>query len=272
MNVLLAFWRAILRFDAHEGGYVSGSFAFSGLLAVFPFLIFTIALTGGLIGQDGSVDALEALFEVAPKHIALTLEPVLKEVLSGTSGGFLTFHALAALWIASNAVEALRLGLDRAYHFGSERSFVLRRLIAFGTVISGALVAVGAGFVLIISPSILGMVESQIAWRFSEDYYFGRFLLAAIVFFCFLTALYRVLPAKPLPLSELWPGALATTLLWIVGAWAFVRYITFSQSYTVTYGTLAGVIITLLYFYLTCVTILIGAEFNAELADSNKED
>jgi len=92
------------------------------------------------------------------------------------------------------------------------------------------------------------------------------------VFFCFLMGLHRVLPAHPLPLGDLWPGVLTTSVLWVIGAWGFLYYITISQSYAVTYGTLAGVIITLLYFYLTGVTILIGAEFNAELAGRRHKD
>lgn len=261
-----ALWRAVFAFDAHEGTLISGHFAFSSFLAVFPFAIFTIALTGGLVGQEGSVRAVEALFDVAPSHVAKTLEPVLREVLNRSSGGFLTLAAVVALWIASNAVEALRIGLDRAYRCAQSRSYIWRRVIAIGCVIAGALVAVGAGFMLLLGPNILTKLESRVLVSFSEDYFYMRHALAAAVFFVFLIGLHRILPAKRMALRHLWPGVLTTTSLWIAGAWAYLHYITFTQSYAVTYGALAGVIITLVYFYMTAVTILIGAEVNAELA------
>jgi membrane protein len=77
--------------------------------------------------------------------------------------------------------------------------------------------------------------------------------------------MHRTLPGRRPKSSRLWPGVLVTTLLWVAFASGFSLYLSYSPNYTVTYGTLAGVIITLMFFYLTGATIIFGAEFNAAL-------
>jgi membrane protein len=74
-----------------------------------------------------------------------------------------------------------------------------------------------------------------------------------------------VLPARSLGARRLWPGVLVTTFLWMAAAWAFSVYLSATPTYTVTYGTLAGVIITLMFFYLTGAVIIFGAEVNAAM-------
>ena len=77
--------------------------------------------------------------------------------------------------------------------------------------------------------------------------------------------MHRVLPGRRLKGCRLWPGVLVTTVLWVAMAFGFSIYLSFTPTYTVTYGTLAGVIITLMFFYFTGATIIYGAEVNAAL-------
>ena len=105
---------AYRRFERDDGTAMAGYIAFSVFLSLFPFAIFMTALAGVLIGPDEARQAMDALFELAPAHIAQTLEPVISDVIGKERGGVLTFSALAAVWIASNAVEAIRIAFDRA--------------------------------------------------------------------------------------------------------------------------------------------------------------
>ena len=108
-------WKVVKRFNRDQGSVLSGHIAYSLMLAAVPFLIFATALTGFVVGAEGAVAALGVLFEGTPEHVARTLEPVLLEVIGQRRGGILTLSALGALWAASNGVEAVRNGLDRAY-------------------------------------------------------------------------------------------------------------------------------------------------------------
>jgi hypothetical protein len=110
------FWR-------NDGSALAGYIAFTGLLSIFPFLIFVTMLIGTLIGEERSDELTHALFEIAPSHVAMTLEPVVQEVISGASERMLTISALFAVWVASNAVESFRVSFDRAYRVTDPRGF-----------------------------------------------------------------------------------------------------------------------------------------------------
>jgi membrane protein len=91
------------------------------------------------------------------------------------------------------------------------------------------------------------------------------YVIGVLVFIGFVWLMHRTLPGRRLKSARLWPGVLVTTVLWVAFASAFSIYLSFTPTYTVTYGTLAGVIITLMFFYLTGATIIFGAELNAAL-------
>ena len=108
-----------------------------------------------MVGSDRSDSIIEALFEIAPEHVALTLAPVVEEVLSKQSGEVLTLSALFAIWVASSAVEAFRIAFDRAYAVPDPRSFIENRALAILLVFIGAVVAALLGVSILFSPLIL---------------------------------------------------------------------------------------------------------------------
>jgi membrane protein len=258
-------WEAIDRFNRNDGSAMAGFIAFSGLLSIFPFLIFAATLTGILIGDGQSARVIDALFDIAPEHVARTLEPVVSEVLGKRSQEVLTLSAVFAIWVASNAVEAFRIAFDRAYAVADPRGFLQNRAMAIVIVFIGALVAALLGLSIVLSPLILriaseiGKVPIPAAAAYTT-YFFGM-----LVFVGFVLLMHRVLPARSFTARRLWPGVLVTTVLWMLAAWAFSIYLGATPTYTVTYGTLAGVIITLMFFYLTGAVIIFGAEVNAAM-------
>ena len=262
---LKVLWVAIDRFNRNDGSAMSGFIAFSGILSLFPFLIFAATLTGILLGGDRSDEIIELLFEIAPSHVALTLEPVVVEVLGKQSGEVLTLSALFAIWVASSAVEAFRIAFDRAYAVPDPRGFVENRVLAIVLVFLGATVAALLGVTIVFSPLIMQFAEHVLLTRIPTVFSYFTYVLGVLVFIAFLLIMHRMLPGRRLTGFRLWPGVLVTTVLWVVMAVGFSIYLTFTPTYTVIYGTLAGVIITLMFFYFTGATIIFGAEVNAAL-------
>ncbi len=260
------FWTAYLRFDKHDGSAIAGYIAFSGLLALFPFLIFAVAFVGAMVGKEDSLRAIDALFRLAPPHIAQTIEPVLHEVLAQPRGGLLTLSFAATVWIASSAVEAVRTGLDRAYDVVETRSFFLRRGTAFLFVILGALVAFFLGLTVIFSPFFVNLAEKITRSSFKNGTVFMSYVSGFLVFVFVLYLTHRFLPGKNMRSARVWPGVILTALLFLAGALGFSIYLSYAPSYTLTYGTLAGVIVTLLFLYLVGTALIYGAEVNATLA------
>ena len=134
-------WVAYDRFNRNDGWSMSGFIAFSGLLSIFPFMIFAATLIGIMVGPARSETIIEALFDIAPQNVAQTLAPVVEEVLHKQSGEVLTVSALFAIWVASSAVEAFRIAFDRAYAVPDPRGFFHNRALAILLVFFGAIVA-----------------------------------------------------------------------------------------------------------------------------------
>jgi membrane protein len=260
-----ALWIGFDRFNRNDGSAMAGYIAFSGLLSLFPFLIFAATLIGIMVGSDRSDSIIEALFEIAPEHVALTLKPVVEEVLSKQSGEVLTLSAVFAIWAASNAVEAFRIAFDRAYAVPDPRGFIENRLMAILIVFVGAIVAALLGVSILFSPLILRFLQYVLLRPVPAVASYLTYGIGVLVFIGFVLLMHRMLPGRRLRTSRLWPGVLVTTVLWVAFASGFSIYLSYTPSYTVIYGTLAGVIITLMFFYLTGATIIFGAEVNAAL-------
>ncbi|MBA3324470.1 MAG: YihY/virulence factor BrkB family protein [Rhodobacteraceae bacterium] len=262
---LRALWDAFERFHLNDGSAMAGFIAFSGLLSIFPFLIFAATMTGIIVGEARSSEIIDALFAIAPEHVARTLEPVVIEVLGKQSQQVLTLSALFAIWVASNAVEAFRIAFDRAYAVADPRGFVQNRALAIVMVFVGALVAALLGLLIIFSPLVLLRAESFTGRPIPGIAGYVTYGFGILVFIGFVLVMHVILPGRTAPVRRLWPGVLVTTLLWLLAAGGFTLYLSYTPTYTVTYGTLAGVIITLTFLYLTGATIIFGAELNAAL-------
>lgn len=263
-------WRGLLgaydRFEAHDGWAMAGYVAYSTFLSLFPFAIFFTALASVLIGPEESRAAFDALFDLAPEHVAKTLHPVLDEVLGRPRGGFVTLAGLGGLWVASSAAEALRAGLDRAYAAPAPRPFLLRRAVAFGFVLLAAMTYAALGLVVILAPLGLRLAEEWTGFVAPGGTTALRYALGVAGFALFLLVVNRLLPSRAPGWRALLPGVLVATVLWIMGAAAFSLYLSYAPDYALTYGAFAGVIVTLLFFYLTGAIVLFGAEVNAALA------
>ena len=263
---LRVLWRAAAGFIANDGSTRAGYIAFASLFAVFPFLIWLTALAG-FAGRPEMVDEIVALaFEALPAEVVETLAPVIAEVLTERRGHLVTAGMIATLWAASSGIEALRAGLNLASGVTEPRPVWHRRLQGLLFVVLGALVTLVATAAIVIGPDV---------WRFVSDmlrlpavwegaYAAARYGIAPTTVFLAIAALYRWLP-KPGPNRLVLPGAGLATVAWLILARLFSLYFERSTHYTVTYGSLGGIVVTLLFFYLSAAIFVFGAEFNAAL-------
>ena len=175
----------------------------------------------------------------------------------------MTLAALGTIYAASNGVEAIRIGLDRAYDIETPRNFLVNRLVSIAIVFFGFVVFGTLAVLIIFAPLAFQMIESltQVAIPASAD--LARYLVGAALLYGMLWVLHLVLPARPMRGRMIWPGILVSMLIWGLLASAMSVYVAYSPSYALTYGALTGVIVTLLFFYLTGVAIIFGAQVNA---------
>jgi membrane protein len=258
-------YRAGWRLADHDGLTVAGYMAFAAFTSLFPFLIFLAALASFLGTAETADEVVDGMFLFLPDDVATTLAPAVHEVMAGRRGGLLTFGVLATLWTASSGVEALRDALDRAYGVEDLEPIWWRRLQSVAVVVLGALLLFVVSLAVILGPVLWRLVEfleapgagAELAWTL------GRYALATLVLAAGLLALHRWLPGAGWPLRAVLPGVLLTLGLWLLGASLFSLYLGTVADYSVTYGSLGGVVITLFFFYLTAVLFILGAEYNA---------
>jgi membrane protein len=257
-----------LRLVKHEGFELSGYIAFTAILALFPFLIFLTALAG-FLGDAASADrVIQTLFEMAPPEVAQVLAPILRDVLTQQHGGLLTVSILFALWTASSGVEALRTLLNRCYEVAETRPFWATRPLSMVIVIGGAGLALVLSVALVLGPVIWKVVTDHlpISGAWFVPWVVLRYGIGAVLVAGCLVTLHRILPNCHQPMRRVWPGAATTALLWLATAGLFSVYVDNFASYSVTYGSLGGVVMTLMFFYFSAVIFAFGAELNAGLA------
>lgn len=258
--------RAFRESSADNVPMLAGGVAFFAFLAVFPALIAALTLYGLLANPAEVADQVQNIAKALPR----SAQPLLTEQLTSvtqTSGGALTaglvISLLAALWSASSGTGNLITAVNLAYDEEESRGFVKLRATALGLTLGGivfvlltlTLVAVVPVALDNLGLGVVGRVVAQVV----------RWVLLVGVVVVGLAVVYRVAPDRASPRFR-WvsAGALVATVLWIIGSVAFSLYVNFFGNYNKTYGALAGVIVLMLWLFLTTYIVLLGAEINAE--------
>jgi membrane protein len=257
-----AAWRLVMK---DEGLELSGYIAFTAFFSLFPFVIFLAALAG-FLGDPETADAfIEAMFEFMPDDVAETLAPAVREVMGARQGGLLTVGILTTLWFASNGIEALRTGLNRAYGVSEERAMWRLRLQSIAFVIAGGMIIFFLSLAVILGPLIWRVLGPTLHDLLGTQLVFIslRYLVAVVLLWAALMLLHRWLPNTKQAYLRVLPGVCATTLLWLAGASLFSWYVGNLADYSAFYGSLGGVAITLFFFYGSAIIFIFGGELNA---------
>jgi membrane protein len=261
-----AAWRLVMK---DEGLELSGYIAFTAFFSLFPFLIFLAALAGFLGDRETADEFNAAMFEFMPPDVAETLAPAVREVIGSRQGGLLTIGILTTLWFASNGIEALRTGLNRAYGVSEERAMWWLRLQSIAFVIAGSLIIFFLSLAVILGPLVWRVLGPVIDDVLATEVVFltARYVVAVLLLWGALMLLHRWLPNTKQAYSRVLPGVCATTVLWLIMASLFSWYIGNLADYSAFYGSLGGVAITLMFFYVSAVIFIFGAEINAVWRD-----
>ncbi|WP_036838622.1 YihY/virulence factor BrkB family protein [Pleomorphomonas oryzae] len=266
------FWRAALTFNAADGWAIASHVALSSLMAIFPFLIFLTAIAAFFDLSALSATVVALLFESVPARIAAPIANEVKNVLLVPRGDVLTFGVALALWFASSGVEAMRVGLNRAYGMVENRNFVWLRLESIGFVLLGTLTFLTIGFLVVLAPvawkALVHLVPAidDFAWTLT----LLRFGLTLLIAGGGLLASHLWLPAGHRSIIEILPGVILTLAAWIAGAYGFSLYIADFANYASTYAGLAGVMTAIVFLYLMALILLYGAALNAALGERRR--
>lgn len=270
INVIKRVWTG-----AYYDGFIhAGNLAYMSLLALFPFFIVLTAIVSAL-GEPGQRDAsIDALLTALPRDVASVLGPVAHEVAAARSGWLLWIGGLVGLWTASSLLETIRDILHRAYGTPPMHAFWRYRLLSTSTVFAAVVVLLLSLFAQV----AIGTAEEVIsAWfpRLADQLSqlsASRLVTAAVIYVCMFLLFISLTPGvyrgKGYPK---WPGALLVTVWWVATTAWLPRIMRTFFTYDLTYGSLAGVMIALFFFWLVGLGLVVGAELNAALAESPEE-
>ena len=245
-------------FNADDGWAMASHVALSGLMALFPFLIF-VAVFAGSIGEANLANRVaELIFAAWPEEVAGPIAAEVKRVLMPVHGNLLTVSALVVAYLASNGVEAVRTALNRAYRVVDRRSLILRRIQSLIFVLAGTamfLVLAGLAVAAAAAPAL----------PFGATFAYAGILITSLLVIIGLVAAHVVLPAARPPWPKLWPGIVATLVAWVLSAWVFAFYLQRFSNMVAFYAGLAGIVTAIFFLYVIAVVMIFGAEFNASL-------
>lgn len=267
-NIFHAFYRAAHNLVVHDGFELAGYLAFLELLAMFPFMVFVVALAGFMGEGHAGTEFIKLIFAELPTNMVRALQPRVAEIISGPPQGLLTLSIVGAIWTSSSAVEGYRTVLNRAYHVGTPPAYILRRLLSIAQILILSFAIVSAMIMLVMLPILWTKFETLFGKTLPLSSDTGELLAWLSVGVIFLVAAfaYYILPNIKQSLLSVVPGAALATLLWIVGARLLSLYLSQFNQVNLIYGSLGGVIAALLFFYTSNLIFIYGAEFNYLLA------
>jgi membrane protein len=248
---------------------LAGELAFFWFLALFPGLLFVVALAGSFPVQHQIDVIVEGLARVAPGDVLVLVREQLVQIAQGPPRGLLALSLMGALWSSSSAMTAIIETLNRAYHVKEDRPWWRVRLLAVVlTVVLTAFTLAAIGLMLA-GPTLAAQFENslRVPRRFA---WFWAIAEWPVVFGLMMTAIgcvYQFAPAVRRRRRWVTPGSIAATLLWIIASLGLDWYADRLGDYQRTYGAIGGVIVVLLWLYASGVAILVGAELTAAVED-----
>lgn len=264
---------AMKNYIVHQSANQAGSVAFSTVLAMFPLLIL-VSAGAAYLGSPGDAAALaERVIGYTPPVVRDALQPVVDQVLNQRNQALLAIGLFGTLWAASSGVQSIRTALNKAYGIEHGLPFWKARIkVTIFTVVVGAGILVAFSS-LVIMPYVWRFLEATMGVH-ADKWWLRtgvRQALALTVLALMYAILYGWLPDTPQRLRTVIPGALFGAALWVGAAMLLSYSWSSAGKLQLVYGGFTGLVATLVFIYLSAVTLILGAELNAVLRDEQAE-
>jgi membrane protein len=252
---------------------VGAMMAYYAILAVFPMLFFVITLAALVIPSNAIAEAARLALEEAPSSARSLVAAQVDAATSHARAGFAFGTLVLALWGASRGASGLMFALNRLFGRVETRSWLHRQAIAIAvTVALATLLLVALG--LLVAGPLLGQVVANrfgLGGVFDIVWTVGRWVLAALLVIGVWALAYRFLPDTDAPFHMFTPGTVAGVGLWLAISRLFGLYLDRFGGYSSIYGALGSAVIFLTWLWLSSMSLMLGAEIDAVLADMRRE-
>ncbi|MCX7747748.1 MAG: YihY/virulence factor BrkB family protein [Clostridia bacterium] len=253
------------RYEEDNVTALGAEMTFNFILAFFPFIAFLLTLISYLPITGEFV--LYDLSKVLPTETYKMVLDITGQIMSSRSTTLLSFGMLVTLWVASNGISAIISGLNKAYDQKETRPFWKVKLISFFFTLAIAMMIIFSFTTIVFGRLIGEYFFNYIGFSafFTSIWNYLRYLITLLGMFLVFLTLYHYIPNRRLTFKEVIPGALFCTIGWIITSILFSFYVNNFGNFSVTYGSIGGAIVLLLWLNWSSIIILLGGELNATL-------
>lgn len=255
------------RFSRDNISLVAAGIAFYIMLSLFPALAALVSIYA-LVGNPADVARRIGEYGglLPPEALKLITDGLMSFAAKSSSqlSMALVTSVIMALWSARAGVSSIMTGLNIAYEEEERRSFIMQNVIALGLTLAGIVLAAVVVLTVAVVPILMKFLALDSFAAMLLDIL--RWPLLAVVAAVSLAVIYRFAPCRSHPRWRWisWGSGLAT-LVWLAGSALFSVYVSRFGSYDATYGSLGAVVVLLLWFWVSAIVLLVGAEVDAEL-------
>lgn len=264
---ILFFIELIERYQYDNVGKSAAALTYYMIFALFPFLLFVSTLLGFL--NIPLVSLSGHLSQFLPEDMIMLLNVCIVQVTINRSSTVLAFSLIVSLWSPIRAVNALMDAINVAYRGNPRKSAIQYKIFTLVYMLLVILFILLALFIVVIGENVLQWVENYVPFIIPQQIILLwsklRFLPLTIILFCVLSSLYYVSPSERPKRKYVFPGAFISLLSWLAFSIGFAYYVDNMANYSVVYGSIGAIIILLMWFYFSAITILMGAECNHAL-------
>jgi membrane protein len=246
---------------------LAAQLAYYFFLALFPALLFLLAIVSFVPIENLMETITTTLARVAPSDVLNLIRDQVLKIAQDKDGGLLTLGMLGTIWSTSSGMTAIIDTLNQAYDIQEARTWWKVRLIAVGLTVALAVFIVGSTVLVVAGPAIADKVAGwfHLGTAFALTWKIAQWPVVFVLVSTGIAIIYYFAPDAEQEWMWITPGSILATLLWLLISLGFRIYVTNFGSYTESYGAVGGVIVVMLWFYLSGLAILVGAEVNAEI-------
>jgi membrane protein len=261
--------RSVRQFQADDVTDRAAALTYYGVLAIFPAVLVLISILG-LVGTSTTQKVLDNLHQIAPGGVNSFLRTVIEQVQgrSGAASIGAVVGLVLALWSASGYVGAFMRASNAIYDVAEGRPIWKTAPVRFGVTLLLVIMLVASAVMVVVTGPVASQVGHALgigngavtAWNIA------KWPVLLVVVSLMFSLLYWACPnVKQAGFRWITPGGVLAVIVWLIASGLFAVYVAFSGSYNKTYGTVATVIIFLVWLWITNIAILLGAEFDAEI-------
>lgn len=261
--------RAGKEFSDDDMATYAAAVSYQIFFSLFPFIIFILALLGVLNLQSVFDFILKQASTVMPSSAQSMVSGIVKQVKGQSSGGVMSFGVIVALWSSSSAVRMVMHALNIAYDVEDRPGWKKLPLSVLYALILAVLLIASAGLLFagpsLVEPIFNALGLGSVVSLLTTVWTYLRIPVALLLLMLAVGLIYWLFPnVAGHPFRFVTPGAVIAVVVWILASLGFSYYVSNFSSYSKTYGAMASVIVLLLYFFISTIILLFGAEINAE--------